>query len=67
VTFQKSAKQADVAASNLLRKHAHLGNPRRPLANTFRPFIQRQIASDSFVSLGDVAARVRPSLEARQR
>jgi crossover junction endodeoxyribonuclease RuvC len=56
VTFQKSARQADVGASNLPLKQAFLGNPRRPLANTFRPFIQRHIASDSFVNLDDVSA-----------
>jgi crossover junction endodeoxyribonuclease RuvC len=56
VTFQKSVKPADVGASNRLRMHAHLGNPRRLLASTFRPFVQRQIASDSSVSLGDVSA-----------
>jgi hypothetical protein len=67
VTFQKSVRQAYVGASNLPRKHAHLGNPRRPLVTTFRPFIQRHIASDSFVRFGDVAARILMRLEEAQR
>jgi hypothetical protein len=66
VTFFKSEKPADVGASNRLRKHAHLGNPRRPLANTSRSFIQPLDDRDSFVSLGDAAMRVLQKLEARQ-
>jgi hypothetical protein len=66
VAFLESEKPADVGASNRLRKHAHLGNPRRFSANTFRPFIQPHVASDSFVSLGDVAARIFAELEVRR-
>jgi hypothetical protein len=65
VTYPKSVKPADVGASNRLQKHAQLGNPRRPSANTFRPFFQRLDDRDSFASLGDVAARVFMRLEAR--
>jgi hypothetical protein len=67
VTFRESVKPADVGASNRLRKHAQLGNPRRPLANTLRSAIQRAPAFDSFVRLGDAAARrILAQLEVRQ-
>jgi predicted DNA-binding transcriptional regulator AlpA len=66
VTYQKRVKPADVGASNRLRKHAHLGNPRRFLANTSRPFIQPLDDRDSFVSLGDVATRILAQVEGRR-
>jgi hypothetical protein len=44
-----------------------LGNPRRPLANTSRSFIQPFDDRDSFVLLGDVAARVLAQIEGARR
>jgi hypothetical protein len=67
VTFRESVKPADVGASNRLQKHAHLGNPRTPLAITLRPNIQRAPASDSFVRLDGVAARILARIEEARR
>jgi hypothetical protein len=65
VTYQKSVKPVRRANVDRLRKHAHLGNPRRFLANTSRPFIQPLDDRDSFVSLGDAAARILAQVEER--
>ena len=53
--------------SNRLRKHAQSGNPRRPLANTFCPILQPLADRNSFVSLGDIAARYLSRLERGRR
>jgi hypothetical protein len=57
---------ADASTSNRLRKHAHLGNPRRLSATTFRPFVQARHAPDTFVPLGAVAMRILRKLDARR-
>jgi hypothetical protein len=67
VAFVKSEKPADAGTSNRLRMHAQLGNPRWPLANTFRPSIQPLDNRDERVSIGDVAARILSRLEEKRR
>ena len=65
MTFQKSVKPADVGSVEPASEACAFGNPRRPLANTSRHFIQPRVASD-FILLGDAALHVLRNLEARR-
>jgi hypothetical protein len=66
VTFLKSEKPADVGASNRLRELRTLGK-RRTLATITPLSFQYPRSPDTFVSLGDVVARILAQLKEARR